>query len=299
VNESAKYIEGTITVTGTGSSTAYTFGSITYVGGLGSDQGLGPITGRIDGPEVNFVFTGVTGYNPNVDKSKVKQWLMPPGSQWQINSEYDVGGAISEQFEKRSAVIYLVLDSSRSLNTTQIGQIRDAADDFITSLYNQLNDNGGGNNGGNDGGDNNSGGGSDSGGSGDNSGDGSGIMGSSPSNAIVLSATRTVQDYILSPSAPAVWYSFYTDGQTYYLSGRDRHYVYADSYTADVTFEIYDSTLALVAAIDTGTGDYREDSYYSMSNQLGTWYVKVVPFDGSAENYGTYAIAFYNPYDSL
>ncbi|MDR1220670.1 MAG: fibronectin type III domain-containing protein [Treponema sp.] len=144
---STKYIEGTITRTGTGSSMAYTFGGISYTGGLGSTQGAGPITGTINGSEVNFAFTGVTGYTPATEESKAKQWLMSPGATaWQVNSEYDVGGATNTQIEKRSSIIYLVLDSSRSLNTTQIGQIRDAASQFINSLYDQLN--GGNNNGG-------------------------------------------------------------------------------------------------------------------------------------------------------
>jgi hypothetical protein len=140
---SAKYIEGTITRTGTGTSMVYTFGSITYAGGLGSSQGSGPITGTINGSEVNFAFTGVAGYTPATEESKVKQWLMTSGSTaWQVNSEYDVGGATNTQIEKRSSIIYLVLDASKSLNTTQIGQIRSAVNEFITSLYNQLNGSG-------------------------------------------------------------------------------------------------------------------------------------------------------------
>jgi hypothetical protein len=160
---SAKYIEGTITRTGTGTNMAYTFGGITYTGGLGSSQGAGPITGTINNSEVNFAFTGVEGYTPATEESKTKQWLMTSGSTaWQINSEYDVGGATNTQIEKRSAIIYLVLDSSKSLNTTQIGQIRSAATTFINSLYDQLNgsSSGGNGSGGNDSGgnDNDSGG---------------------------------------------------------------------------------------------------------------------------------------------
>ncbi|MDR2793433.1 MAG: fibronectin type III domain-containing protein [Treponema sp.] len=137
---STKYIEGTITRTGTGSSMVYTFGSITYAGGLGSSQGVGPITGAINGSEVNFAFTGVTGYNPSTDESTAKQWLMAPdATAWQRNSEYSISGATDTQIEQRSSIIYLVLDSSKSLNTTQIGQIRSAAADFINSLYTQIN----------------------------------------------------------------------------------------------------------------------------------------------------------------
>jgi hypothetical protein len=137
---SAKYIEGIITRTGTGAGMAYTFGSITYAGGLGSTQGAGPITGTINGTEVNFSFTGVSGYTPSTDESKAKQWTMPSSSTaWQVNSEYDISGATDIQVEKRSAIIYLVLDASKSLNSTQIGQIRTAVIEFINSLYDQLN----------------------------------------------------------------------------------------------------------------------------------------------------------------
>jgi hypothetical protein len=137
---SQKYIEGTITRTGTGLGMTYSFGSIEYSNGIGSSQGAGPITGTINGSEVTFAFTGVTGYDSQTDEAK--QWLMSPGSNsWQINSEYNAGGATDVQIEKRSSIIYLVLDASKSLNTTQIEQIKSAAQQFITSLYDQLGEN--------------------------------------------------------------------------------------------------------------------------------------------------------------
>ncbi|MHB9292826.1 hypothetical protein Holit_01937 [Hollandina sp. SP2] len=137
---SSKYIEGTIASTGTGANLVYKFQDIRYLGGLNSDQGVGPITGARNGSEVTFTFTGVIGYDPSIDKSSAKQWLMSPGTAaWQVNSEYDVGGETNTLIEKRSSLIYLVLDSSKSLNTTQIGQIRTAVTTFINSLYSQLN----------------------------------------------------------------------------------------------------------------------------------------------------------------
>jgi hypothetical protein len=137
---SSKYLEGTITRTGTGANLSYTFGSITYSGGLGSTQGTGPITGIINGSEVTFAFTGMAGYNPAADASLAKQWTMTSGTtEWQVNSEYSISGATDTQVEKRSALIYLVLDSSTSLNTTQIGLIRSAANEFINVIYNRLN----------------------------------------------------------------------------------------------------------------------------------------------------------------
>jgi hypothetical protein len=139
---SSKYLEGTISKTGSGTDLSYTFGNIRYGGGLGSTQGEGPITGVREGSEITFAFTGISGYDPATDESLslAKQWLMLPGeSAWQINSEYSISGATDVQIEKRSAIIYLVLDSSTSLNATQIGQIRNAAIGFINSIYNRLN----------------------------------------------------------------------------------------------------------------------------------------------------------------
>jgi hypothetical protein len=353
---SAKYIEGTITRTGTGESLVYRFEDIKYEGGLGSAQGVGPITGSRNGPEVNFTFTSVTSYDPSTDKSKAKQWLMGPNATaWQVNSEYDVGGETDTQIEKRSSLIYLVLDSSKSLSTTQIGQIRSAAKDFITSLYNQLNSS-------------NTGGSTTTAPSAPSSvtvstqssssllvswssvsgatsyqvyratsssgtysyvastiaasytdtglsssttyyykvsaynsyGESSkssyayattisgGSAGSSSSNPITLSRSTIWASGTLSSSAPAVWYRVSVPGSSgYYVSGRDRYY--SSSYTSDISFEIYNSGLTLIASLDAGNGD---TSYYSFSSS-GTYYIKVVPWNGSTSNYGSYAIRFY------
>jgi uncharacterized repeat protein (TIGR02543 family) len=140
---STKYIEGIIEVIGTGQTMSIKYKDITYAGGLGSSLGTGPITGTIistdDGPVVKFEFTGVTGYDSSTDELKTKQWrIVPDSSSWQVNSEYKSEGATDTQVEKRSSIIYLVLDSSASLNATQIDQIKSAAQQFITSLYNQL-----------------------------------------------------------------------------------------------------------------------------------------------------------------
>ena len=137
---SARYLEGTISISGSGAGTTFALNNISYGGGLSSSVGTGPITGAINGSEVTFVFGSVTGYNPSADQSNTKQWLMSPGAtDWQINSEYTAGGSSSTTIERRSSVIYLVLDCSTSLSTTQIAQIRTAAVNFINSLYNQYN----------------------------------------------------------------------------------------------------------------------------------------------------------------
>jgi hypothetical protein len=131
---SVKYIEGTINRSGT----TYTFNNITYTGGISSGVGTGPITGTINGSEVKFVFNNITGYNPSTDSSLTKQWLMASGaSAWQINSEYSSEGSSTSTVERRSAIIYLVLDCSTSMATNNITQIRNAANSFITSIYNR------------------------------------------------------------------------------------------------------------------------------------------------------------------
>jgi hypothetical protein len=75
----------------------------------------------------------------DTDESKTRQWLMASGAtSWQRNSEYVSAGSSASTVEKRSTVIYLVLDCSRSLSTAEIGQIRTAAISFINNLYDQI-----------------------------------------------------------------------------------------------------------------------------------------------------------------
>jgi hypothetical protein len=136
---SSKYLEGSITRTGTGANLIYTLGDITYSDGLSSIEGAGPITGVINGSEITFAFTGMEGYNPATDESRAKQWTMTSGTTaWQINSEYSISGATDIEVEMSSAIIYLVLDASASMNSAQIGQVRNYVTAFINSVYNSL-----------------------------------------------------------------------------------------------------------------------------------------------------------------
>jgi hypothetical protein len=143
--DSARFIEGTLIRTGPANE-FYSFENITYGGGLGSIEGAGPIPGTIehgkDGDEVIFAFTGVEGFVPGYDDAAdvelypihAHQYFLRQNV-WITNDEYKIGGDTDIDIVKRSALIYLVLDASRSLNTTQIGQIREAVIDFINLVY--------------------------------------------------------------------------------------------------------------------------------------------------------------------
>jgi hypothetical protein len=170
--DSTRFIEGTVTATRTSAGMTFTLSDISYGDGLsssdnkslGSAQGAGPIDGTNgkktdpvtgdeiedpDSPEINFAFTGITGFDPAYDGAfdsvtkkplHAKQWTMAPGkTEWQVNSEYTIGGATEKTVEKRSSLIYLVLDSSISMEETQISKVREAAIEFINLLYNRLN----------------------------------------------------------------------------------------------------------------------------------------------------------------
>jgi uncharacterized repeat protein (TIGR02543 family) len=132
---SERYLEGTINVTGTGQSTVYTLTDIEYADGISSAAGPGPITGTISGTVVRFVFNNIIGYDPATDVNLTKQWTKTSGaSTWQYNSEYSASGSTTITYERRSAIIYLVLDASTSMSNTQINQIRTAVQNFISSL---------------------------------------------------------------------------------------------------------------------------------------------------------------------
>jgi hypothetical protein len=129
-----RYIEGTVAE----SNGVFSFTNITYGGDLGASEGSGPITGTINGTEINYVFTNFQGYNESTDGTNGKQWFKTPGATlWQPFSEYDAGGAAIKTVEKRSSIIYLVLDASTSLNSTNISLIRNAAKAFIETVYSQ------------------------------------------------------------------------------------------------------------------------------------------------------------------
>jgi hypothetical protein len=76
-------------------------------------------------------------------ESQVKQWHIQPGEEafgWLQNSETYTNKTADFTYERKSEVIYLVLDSSSSLSEKEIDSIRTALGVFINRLYNSLYD---------------------------------------------------------------------------------------------------------------------------------------------------------------
>jgi len=145
ISASQRYIEGTIGYV----DSTYTFNDITYVGGVASAAGEGPLIGTVSGT-VNFVFENITILNQNTGlptaynpaPNMTRQWLIySGGSTWGPNSEYSSDGSSTTTVERRSAIIYLVLDCSTSLSDDQVSQIRNAATSFINTLYDRYTNN--------------------------------------------------------------------------------------------------------------------------------------------------------------
>jgi hypothetical protein len=126
---SKKFIQGEVAVNGG----KYVLTNIVYGSGISSTSGAA-VSGTLNGTEVSYVFSSFTGYDSNIDT--VKQWVQSGNSQtWQINSEYSLGESIKRGGDKKSVVIYLVLDSSNSLQDNDITAIRDVAKEFVRTVY--------------------------------------------------------------------------------------------------------------------------------------------------------------------
>ncbi|MCL2444237.1 MAG: InlB B-repeat-containing protein [Treponema sp.] len=136
------YIEGTINRTGSGAGINYSLVDIISSPGITFNEGAGPINGTISGTSVHFTFNNIIGYIPDnnveVESELTLQWRIRPGeSEWEKNSEYRVTGSSESSIERRSAIIYLVLDNSRSLSLDEVNSIRQFSKNFINTLYDQ------------------------------------------------------------------------------------------------------------------------------------------------------------------
>ncbi|MDR2495489.1 MAG: hypothetical protein LBD24_09740 [Spirochaetaceae bacterium] len=129
---SKRYLQGEVTLS---SNRRYVLTNLSY-SGLSSAVG-GTVTGVMDGTEVTYKFEGLQGYDPKTTPNDmIQQWSMASDSKiWQINSEYRVGNAVKETVEKKSTIIYMVLDSSNSLSDSDVIAIRDSAKGFVKTLY--------------------------------------------------------------------------------------------------------------------------------------------------------------------
>jgi|GEM_PF-2880142 len=115
----------------------YTLSNIEYKGIQCYDTS---ITGTVEGKKVQFHFDTFKLENGKIEDAKIQQWFKgPSATAWQRNSEYDQSNTTTSTTDKSSAVIYLVLDSSKSLTESNVTSIRNAAINFIDVLYEKYN----------------------------------------------------------------------------------------------------------------------------------------------------------------
>lgn len=115
----------------------YTLSNIEYHGIQCSENS---ITGTVTGNKIQFHFDNFTVQNGTIEASNIQQWFKgSTASAWQRNSEYDQSNTTTSTTDKSSAVIYLVLDSSKSLTEENVRSIRSAAINFIQVLYEKYN----------------------------------------------------------------------------------------------------------------------------------------------------------------
>ncbi|MDR3116043.1 MAG: hypothetical protein LBU25_11065 [Treponema sp.] len=130
-SKSTRYVEAEVSI----KDAKYELTNITYSQGVSSSS-KEPVPGALQGTEVSYVFNDFVVSDA---KWQLQQWILSPGSStWQRNSEYTMGDSLKIAVEKRSSVIYLVLDNSRSLVDTDVASIRNAAEGFINLLYLKL-----------------------------------------------------------------------------------------------------------------------------------------------------------------
>jgi hypothetical protein len=128
VSQSEKFIQGEVAVR----NGQYILTGI-HSSGITSTSGA-TVNGVLNGTEVNYIFSNFSGYDHSTDT--VRQWIQPGGSgSWQINSEYSLGESIKTGIERKSVVIYLVLDCSNSLQDDDVVSIRNAAKEFLKTVY--------------------------------------------------------------------------------------------------------------------------------------------------------------------
>ena len=99
------------------------------------------ITGVTQGNKIKFHFDQFDLGANTLEPNNIQQWFKGSDSEtsWQRNSEYDQSNTTTTKTDKSSAVIYLALDSSKSLSEENINKVRNAAKNFIKVLYERYN----------------------------------------------------------------------------------------------------------------------------------------------------------------
>lgn len=133
-----QYIEGTVTViNGEDWLTDVRYNGVTSSAGT-------RVKGTSKGRVVTYEFPNFTGFNINRTKAQLdpllRQWLMSTNT-WQRNTEYDFDPNTMRNVKRNNALVYLVLDSSTSINDNDIPLVRNAAKAFIRLLYEAYNQN--------------------------------------------------------------------------------------------------------------------------------------------------------------
>jgi hypothetical protein len=135
---SQNYLEGEVAV----KSRKYILTNITYGGDVNCSTvpANASVNGVLDGTEVGYTFVDLKGFDPDIDdKATVKQWGKNSGaSNWQVNSEYVVDGSTETITTHKSVVVYLILDSSSSLSEDDVSGVREAAKQFVQTIYDKM-----------------------------------------------------------------------------------------------------------------------------------------------------------------
>jgi cell division septation protein DedD len=110
-----------------------------YVLNLLASNGITlPETRRIEGKRNDTGVSYVVTVNNDFDESNVRLWYIQPdgeSSNWRPNNVVRMGKTADFTHERKSAVVYLVLDCGLSLTPTEIDAIRAAMTAFINKLY--------------------------------------------------------------------------------------------------------------------------------------------------------------------
>jgi cell division protein FtsN len=93
---------------------------------------------RIEGKRNDTGISYIVTVNNDFNESNVQLWSIQPGEEsagWMLNGVFEVEKTADFTHERKSAVVYLVLDCGLSLTPKEIDDIRTAMATFINKLY--------------------------------------------------------------------------------------------------------------------------------------------------------------------